>query len=80
MEDFDVLGAECLFFLYTLMRVLKQGISNFVSLALTIINLEVVMRKLLGLADLSWAQTHCIHKPVEVVMVGEYKHLMLKFF
>ena len=80
IEDFNVLGPEGLFFLCTLLKVLKQGISSFVNLALTIIDLEVVMRDILGLANLFGAQTLGVHKPVEVVMVGEYKHLVLRPF
>ena len=80
MQNFDLLGAEGLFFFCTLLRVLRQGISSFVSLVLTIVDLEVVPREFLGLADLSGAQTLCLYEPTEVVVVGEYKHLMLRPF
>ena len=80
MQNLDVLRLEGFFFLGTLLRVSKQGIGSSVSLALTIVNLEVVTRELLGLADLSGAQTVCVHEPAEVVVVGEYKHLMLGAF
>ena len=77
MQDFDILGAKDFFLLCTLLRVSRQGISSPVSLALTIVDLEVVAREFLGLADLSGAQTLRLHEPVEVVVVSEYKHLML---
>ena len=80
MQDFDVFGAEGVFFLRTLLRVSRQGIGSSVSLALTIVNSEVVMRELLGLADLFGAQTLRVHEPAEVVMVGEYEHLMPRAF
>ena len=80
MQDFDVLGAEGFFLFCTLLRVLRQGISSPVSLILTIVDLEVVARKFLGLADLSQAQTLRLHEPAEVVVVGEYEHLMLRSF
>ena len=80
MQDFDILDAECFFFFCTLLRVLRQGISSPISLALTIVDLEVVLRKFLGPADLSAAQALCLHKPTEVVVVGEYEHLMLRPF
>ena len=80
MQDFDVLGAEGFFLLCTPLRVLRQGISSSVSFALMIVDLEVVAREFLGPADLSGAQTLRLHEPTEVVVVGEYKHLMLRPF
>ena len=80
MQDFDILGVEGLFFFGTLLRVLRQGINSSISLALTIVNIEVVAREFLSPADLSGAQTLRFYKPMEVVLVGEYEHLMLKPF
>ena len=80
MQNFDVLGAEGLFLFNTLLRVSRQGISSSVGLVLTIVNLEVVAREFLGPADLSEAQTLNFHKPMEIIMVGKYKYLMLRFF
>ena len=59
---------------------MKQGIGSFVCLILGVIGPEVVIRKFLSLADLSEAQTLCVYKLVKVVVVGEYKHLILKLF
>ena len=80
MQDLDVFCSEGLFFSSTLLKVLRQGIGSSVSLALTIIDSEVVAREFLGPADLSGAQTLCLHEPAEVVVVGEYEHLMLRPF
>ena len=80
MENFDVFGSKNLFFLCTVLRVSRQGISGSISLVLTIINLKVVIKKFLSQADLPGAQTLCVHKLAEVVVVGEYKHLMLRRF
>ena len=80
MQNLDVLHSEGVFLLSTPLRVSRQGIGSSVSLALTIIDSEVVARELLGLADLSGAQTLRVHEPAEVVVVGEYKHLMLGAF
>ena len=43
-----------------------------------IINPEVVTREFLNSADLPGAQTLYIYEPAEVVVVGEYEHLMLR--
>ena len=80
MQDFDVIGAEGFFFFCILLRVSRQGISSCVSLALTIVDLEVVPREFLGPLDLSGAQALCFHEPTEVVIVGKYDHLMLRPF
>ena len=50
------------------------------SFALIIIDLKVVTRELLGPMDLFGAQTFCVYELTEVVVVGEYKYLMLKLF
>ena len=80
VQDFDILGAEGLFLFCTLLRVSRQGISSSISLVLIIVDLEVVVREFLGPADLSGAQTLCLHEPTEVVVVGEYEHLKLRPF
>ena len=80
MHDFDFLGLEGLFSLCTLLRISKQGVSNSISFALTIVILQVVTREFLDLVDLFQAQTLCIHKSVEVVLVNKHKNFMLKAF
>ena len=80
VQNFDILGVEGLFLFCTLLKVLKQGISSSVSLALIIVDSEVVVKEFLGPADLFGAQTLRLHKLTEVVVVGEYEHLMLRPF
>ena len=80
IEDFDVLVAECFFLFCTLLRISRQGIRNFVSLALTIIDLEMVTKEFLSLTDLSRAQTFCVHKLWKVVMVDKHKNFMSRAF
>ena len=76
MQDFDVLCSEGVFFLSVPLGVLRQGISSFVSFALTIIDSKVVIKEFLGPADLSGAQTLCIHELSEFVMIGKHKNFM----
>ena len=80
MQNLDVLRLEGLFLLSTPLRVSRQGIGSSVSLELTIVDLEIVTREYLGPADLSGAQTLHVHESAEVVVVGEYEHLMLGAF
>ena len=78
MQNLDVLRSEGLFLFCTPLRVSRQGISSSVSFALTIINLEVVIKEFLGPADLPGAQTLRIHESSKVVMVGKHENFMLK--
>ena len=55
MQDFDILCLEGVFFLNALLRVSRQGIGSSISLALIIIDFEVVTREFLSPADLSRA-------------------------
>ena len=80
MLDLDVLGTEGLFLFCTLLRLSKQGISSSIHLVLMIVYLEVVIREFLGPADFFGVQTLRVYEPAEVVMIGEYKHLMLRPF
>ena len=45
-----------------------------------IVDLKIVTREFLGLADLSGAQTLCVHELAKVVVFGKYKHLILGLF
>ena len=76
MQDFDVLCSEGLFLFDTSLRVSRQGISSSVSLALTIVDSEVVTREFLGPADLSGAQTLRIHESSEVIIVDKHEDFM----
>ena len=55
VQNLDVLRLKGLFLLGTPLRISKQGIGSSVSLALTIVDLEVVTKELLGPTDLSGA-------------------------
>lgn len=78
MEDLNILRSKDLFFLNTLLRVLRQGIGSSVCFALIVINSEIITKKFLSLTDLSEAQTLYIYKLVEVVKVDKYKNFMLR--
>ena len=47
---------------------------------MAIVDLEMVSREFLGPADLFGAQTLCIHKTTEVIVVRKDKNLMLATF
>ena len=80
MQNLDVLRLEGLFVLSNPLRVLKQGIGSFVSLVLIIIDLEMVTRKFLSLADLSGAQNFRVHELSKVDMVGKHEDFMSRAF
>ena len=73
MQNLDIICSKSLFLLSTPLKVSRQGIGSSVSLALIIIDLEVVAREFLSPADLSGAQTLRVHELSEVVMVDKHK-------
>ena len=80
VEGLDVLDVEGVFLFCILLRVSRQGISSSISIALTIINLEVITREFLGTTDLPGAQTLRIHKLTKVVMVCKDEDLVFAIF
>ena len=52
-KDFDILTLKDFFFFCTLLKVLRQGISSFISLAILIIDLEIISK-------ISLAQQICL--------------------
>ena len=80
VQDLDVFGLKGLFLLNTPLRVTRQGIGSSVYLVSLVINLELVTRELLGPAHLSRTQVLCVHKLAKFVVLGIYKHLMLRPF
>ncbi len=80
IEHLGVLISESLFLGLASLREIRQGISHNISLSLIIINLEDVLRELLGLADLTRAQTLCIYKLAEVIIVSKDKNLVFAAF
>ena len=52
------------------LREAREGVYSTVCFALTIIDLKMILKELLGLPDLARAQTLHVHEPTEVVMVG----------
>ncbi len=71
MKNLGVLISENLFLGLTPLKEVRQGISRSISHSLTVIDSKVVLRELLGPADLAEAQTLCIHELTEVVVISE---------
>ncbi len=80
MEDLGVLISESFFLGLTSLREARQGISRSISLSLTIIDSEVVLREFLGSADLTRAQALCIYELTEVIMVSKDENLVFAAF
>ncbi len=80
MENLGILISESLFLGLAFLEEAKQGINRSISLFLTIIDSKVVSRELLGPADLTRAQTFCIHKLTEVIMVSKDEDLVFIAF
>ena len=63
LKDFRILSLKNFLLALALLRIAGQSISSSISLALAIIDAEMVAGQLLGPADLAGAQALCIHEP-----------------
>ena len=80
MQNFQVFGLKSFFFFNTLLGILRQGVSSSICVVLAKINLDMITEKFLSPADLSRTQNLCIHKLLEVIIVGKHENFMLKAF
>ncbi len=80
MKNLGVLISESLFLGLTSLGEARQGICRSISLSPTIIHSKVVLRKLLGLADLTRAQAFRIHELAEVIVVSKDEDLVFVAF
>ena len=80
MQDFNIFGLKSFFFFYTLLKILGQSISSFISLALVIIDLKIVLRKFVGPTDLFGTPSLYVYELSKVVIVSKHKNFMLIIF
>ena len=80
MKNLGILISESFFLGLAFLRKARQNISRSISFSLIIIDLEVVLRELLDLADLTRAQTLCIYELTEVIMVSKDENFILLAF
>ena len=80
MKNFAIFSSELIFLILAFLEKFRQKICRRICLILAIIDLKVVLRKLLSPANLSGAQTLCIYKTTEIVIVCKDKNLMLVAF
>ena len=64
MKNLHVFGLKFFFFIKASLEETQESIG----LALLIINLKIILEELLGLPDLTRAQSLCVYKLTEVVM------------
>ncbi len=80
MKNLEVLISKSLFIGLAFLMEVRQGISRTLSFSLRIIDSKIVLRELFGSADLTRAQTLCIYKLAEVIMVSKDKKLVFAAF
>ena len=70
MKNLGVFSLKLFFFIDISLGEMKESICNFIGLVLLIIDPKMISRGLLDQFDLIRAQTLCIHKLTEVIMIG----------
>ena len=76
MKNLGIFGSEFFFFALTSLGKSRQSISSCISLALSIIDSEMVLGKFLSPADLPRTQAFSIHELAEIVVIGKLKNLI----
>ena len=79
-EEFECFQLKAFFLIQTFLREMRECICSPICFTLTIINLKMITRELLGLKDLTRAQTLCIHELSEVIIVSENKDFVFAVF
>ena len=80
MKDSAILSLKLLLLILVSLKKSWQSIYSCIGLVLAIVDSEMVSKELLGSADLSEAQTFCIHEMTEVIVVYKDENLMLAAF
>ena len=80
MKTLSILILEHFFLNLVSLKEVRQRISHSISFFLTIIDLKMVLRELLGPIDLIRAQVFCIHELTELIMISKDKNLVFAAF
>ena len=80
MKDLAIFSLELIFFILASLQKPWQSIYSCIYFALAVVNLKMILRKLLGPADLFGAQTLHIYKTTKTVVVYEDKYLVFATF
>ena len=80
MKDLAIFSSELIFFILASLQKPRKSICSCICFALAVVNSKMVLGELLGLADLSGAQTLRIHEATKVVVVCEDEHLVFATF
>ena len=62
------------------MRETKPSVGNFIGFFQITIDLEVIIRKILGLIDLTKAQIFCIYKSTDIIILYKNENLIFLAF
>ena len=77
MKDLAILSSEFLLLILVSLKKPQQSICSRICLTLAIVNLVMVSREFLGLADLFRAQAFCIHETMKIIVVRKDENLIL---
>ena len=77
MKDLAIFSSKLLLLILASLWKPRQSICSRICLTLAIVDLKMVSKELLGLADLSGAQALRIHETTEVIMLRKDENLML---
>ena len=80
MKNLANLSSKLIFLILVFLRTPWQNICSYICLALAIVNLKIVSKKILGLADLFKAQIFRIHETTIFFVIRKVKNLLFIIF
>lgn len=80
MKDLGILTSTLFSFVRASLGKARQGVSSSVSFTLSVIDSEMLPKEFLSPSDLTRAQALRVHKPTEVVVLGEHEDFVLTTF
>ena len=80
MKNSSVLGLKLIFFLNISFKKIKERVYSSICFTLTIIDSKMVIKELLGPANLTKAQTLYVYELLEVIMVSKNEYLVFTIF
>lgn len=80
IQILGIFGSKGDFFFNITRKILREGISNYISFALIIVSLIVIPRQFLSQLDLSTTQTFNIYEVMKVVIICKNKNCIIATF
>ena len=80
MKNLRIFSLKLFFLIITSLREMKQYICSPIYFILTIIYLKIIVKKLLGILNLTKTQVFFIHRTGKNIIISKYNYFVLAIF